>query len=37
MSTIRCKWGKVQKLQIIQEVEQNGLTETLPKYNVTKT
>ena len=34
MSTIRRKWGEAQKLQIIQEVEQNGLMETLRKYNV---
>lgn len=34
MSTIRRKWGEAQKLQIIQEVEQNGLMETLRKHNV---
>lgn len=28
------KWSEAQKLQIIQEVEQGGLTETLRKYNV---
>ena len=27
-------WSESQKLQIIQEVEQNGLTETLRKYNL---
>ena len=36
MSTIRRKWGEAQKLQVIQEVEQNGLTETLRKYNVSQ-
>jgi transposase-like protein len=28
------KWSEAQKLQIIQEVEQYGLTETLRKYNL---
>ena len=28
------KWSEAQKLQIIQEVEQSGLTETLRKYNL---
>lgn len=28
------KWSEAQKLQIIQEVEQHGLTETLRKYNL---
>jgi len=34
MTKTRRKWSEAQKLQIIQEVEQNGLTETLRKYNV---
>jgi putative transposase len=34
MGTERRKWSEAQKLQIIQEVEQHGLTETLRKYNV---
>lgn len=34
MGTERRKWSETQKLQIIQEVEQHGLTETLRKYNV---
>ena len=36
MSTIRRKWGEAQKLQVIQEVEQNGLIETLRKYNLSQ-
>jgi putative transposase len=34
MSTTHRKWSEAQKLQIIQEVQQNGLTETLRKYNL---
>ena len=34
MSRQHRKWSEAQKLQIIQEVEQSGLTETLRKYNV---
>ncbi|MBS1935360.1 MAG: transposase [Bacteroidetes bacterium] len=34
MSRQRRKWSESEKLQIIQEAEQNGLTETLRKYNV---
>lgn len=36
MSTIRRKWGEAQKLQVIQEVEQNGVIETLRKYNLSQ-
>lgn len=34
MTQERRKWSEAQKLQIIGEVEQNGLTETLRKYNL---
>jgi len=34
MAKMHRRWSEAQKLQIIQEVEQNGLTETLRKYNV---
>src|SRR5690348_4217727 len=34
MSKMHRKWSEAQKLQIIQEVDQNGLTETLRKYNL---
>jgi putative transposase len=34
MAKMHRKWSEGQKLQIIQEVEQNGLTETLRKYNL---
>lgn len=34
MAQDRRKWSEAQKLQIIQEAEQNGLTETLRKYNL---
>ena len=34
MAKMHRKWSEAQKLQIIQEVEQNGLTETLRKYNL---
>ncbi len=36
MSTIKRKWSEAQKLQIIQEVEQNGVTETLRQYNLSQ-
>ncbi len=34
MSKERRKWSEAEKLQIIQEAEQNGVTETLRKYNL---
>lgn len=34
MSTERRKWSEAQKVQIIQEAQRNGLTETLRKYNL---
>lgn len=34
MSKQNRKWSEAQKLQIIQEAEQNGQTETLRKYNL---
>ncbi len=34
MSIIKRKWSEAQKLQIIQEAEQQGLSETLRKYNL---
>ena len=34
MSKQRRKWTEAQKLQIIQEAEQNGLMETLRRHNV---
>ena len=34
MSTMKRKWSEAQKLQIIQEAEQNGVTETMRKYNL---
>lgn len=34
MSKTHRKWSEAQKLQIIQEAEQNGQTETLRKYNL---
>ena len=34
MSRQRRKWTEAEKLQIIQEAEQNGLTETLRRHNV---
>lgn len=34
MSTVKRKWSEAQKLQIIQEAEQNGVTETMRKYNL---
>ncbi len=30
------KWSEAEKLQIIQESEQSGVTETLRKYNLAK-
>ena len=30
------KWSEAQKLQIMQEAEQNGLTETLRKYTLSQ-
>lgn len=36
MSTIKRKWSEAQKLQIIQEVEQQELSETLRKYNLSQ-
>ncbi|MBE7174032.1 MAG: transposase, partial [Williamsia sp.] len=34
MSTIKRKWSEAQKLAIIQEAEQNGITETMRKHNL---
>ena len=34
MSKTHRKWSEAQKLQIIQEADQNGQTETLRKYNL---
>ena len=34
MSTIKRKWSEAQKLQIIQEAEQNGITETMRKHTL---
>ncbi len=34
MSKTHRKWTEAQKLQIIQEVEHHGLTETLRKHNL---
>lgn len=36
MSRQRRKWSEAEKLQIIQEVEQNGLTETLRKHSLSQ-
>jgi putative transposase len=36
MSIIKRKWSEAQKLQIIQEVEQSGLQETLRKYHLSQ-
>jgi putative transposase len=36
MSIIKRKWSEAQKLQIIQEAEQGGLSETLRKYNLSQ-
>ena len=36
MSIIKRKWSEAQKLQIIQEVSQHGLQETLRKYNLSQ-
>lgn len=37
MTKPRRKWSEVQKLQIVQEVEQIGFRETLRKYNLAQT
>lgn len=34
MSIIKRKWSEAQKLAIIQEAEQNGVTETMRKHNL---
>lgn len=34
MSTIKRKWSEAQKLRIIQEAEQNGITGTMRKHNL---
>jgi putative transposase len=34
MRTKRRSWRVEQKLQVIQDADQYGLTETLPKYNL---
>lgn len=34
MSIIKRKWSEAQKLAIIQEAEQNGITETMRKHNL---
>jgi len=36
MSIVKRKWSEAQKLQIIQEVELQGLSETLRKYNLSQ-
>jgi putative transposase len=36
MNVTKRKWSEAQKLQIIQEVEQFGLSETLRKYNLSQ-
>jgi putative transposase len=36
MAQERRKWSEAQKLQVLQEAEQNGLTETLRKYNLSQ-
>jgi len=36
MSISKRKWSEAQKLEIIQEVEQQGLSETLRKYNLSQ-
>ena len=36
MSKQRRKWTEADKLQIIQEVEQNGLTETLRRHSLSQ-
>ncbi len=36
MSVIKRKWSEAQKLQIIQEAEQQGLSETLRRYNLSQ-
>lgn len=34
MSIVKRKWSEAQKLAIIQEAEQNGITETMRKHNL---
>ena len=34
MSQERRNWSEAQKLQILEEAQQNGVTETLRKYNL---
>ena len=34
MTQERRNWSEAQKLQILQEAQQNGVTETLRKYNL---
>ena len=34
MSIVKRKWSEAQKHQIIQEAEQNGVTETMRKHNL---
>ncbi len=34
MSTVKRKWSEAQKLQIIQEAQQNGITETMRRHNL---
>ena len=36
MTQERRKWSEAEKLQILQEAEQNGLTETLRKYTLSQ-
>jgi putative transposase len=36
MTRERRKWSQADKLQILQEAEQNGLTETLRKYTLSQ-
>lgn len=36
MTRERRKWSEADKLQILQEAEQNGLTETLRKYTLSQ-
>ena len=36
MTIERCQWSKEHRLQIIQEVEVNGLQPVLRKYNLSK-
>lgn len=34
MSTVKRKWSEAQKLAIIQEAQQNGVTETMRRHNL---